>query len=396
MEAIRWDPKTLLQIDVRLGGRQHRIHCVSSPAGDLSQRCGHTIPEPQCTKALQLIDTLSKKRLEEINPSHLDSLVFQCLCLHCQPQQHEQVSYAWARTIEASVRHQDYLMASFEEIHRAECSSLVAQLDTETELVWKFKEQNFANQESFALYQDALEIGKKEAKRQEEKIHFLEMENISLKERVEEDLAAQYEDSFVNKFLGGKGKDNHDPPLLTQAEINDMHHKTAFLTTKIERLSKQNDALEKDLEMARGESETLRDSEKALVQRLKCQHYALQKVQWQLKYRADFEQVLNRLEAILNALEKDMIELVAEGELGVVAERELEELVIMEREDHHVEELKYRRKLRKERARNMALIERVKALELLQVQMNEEMEGNWLYWIWKAIQDPGAWFRRGG
>ncbi|RSL85473.1 hypothetical protein CEP51_003323 [Fusarium floridanum] len=276
------------------------------------------------------------------------------------------------------MRHQDYLMTAFEEIHNAECSALVAQLDTERELVEKFKEQNFANQESFALYQDALEISKKGAKRQEEKIHFLEMENISLKERVEEELAAQYEDCFVNKFLRGKAKDDHYPHLLT-----------------IERLSKQNYALEKDLELARGESETLRDSEAALVQRLKCQHHALQKVQWQLKYRTDFEQVLKKLEAILNVLEKEIVELVAEGELGLAAERELEEQVIMERKEHHAEELKYGRKLRKERARNMALIKRVKALELLQVEM-KEMEGNWLYWIWKGITGPRAWFRRGG
>ncbi|RSM20090.1 hypothetical protein CDV31_001169 [Fusarium ambrosium] len=222
------------------------------------------------------------------------------------------------------------------------------------------------------------------------------MENISLKERVEEELAAQYEDCFINKFLRGKAKDDHHPHLLTQAEINDMRRKTAFLATRIERLSKQNYALEKDLEMARGESETLRDSEAALVQRLKCQHHALQKVQWQLKYRTDFEQVLKKLEAILNVLEKEIVELVAEGELGPAAEQELEGQANMEREEHHAEELKYRRKLRKERAGNLALIERVKTLELLQVQMKEEMEGNWLYWIWKGIRDPGAWFRRGG
>ncbi|RSL69133.1 hypothetical protein CEP54_002465 [Fusarium duplospermum] len=272
----------------------------------------------------------------------------------------------------------------------------MAQLDTERELVWKFKEQNFANQEAFVLYQDALENSKREATRQEEKIHFLEMENTSLKERVEEELATQYEDSFVKKFLGGKVKDGYRPPLLAQTEINDLRHKNAFLTTNIERLSKQNDALETNLEMARGESEMLRDSETALVQRLKCQRHALQQIQWQLKYETGFEQVLKKLEVILNALEKDMIELVAQGELGLAAEQELEEQIIMEREEHHAEKRKYQRKLKKEKARNLALFKRVKALEFLEVEMKGEMEGNWLYWIWKGIRDTGAWFRRGG
>jgi FtsZ-binding cell division protein ZapB len=156
-------------------------------------------------------------------------------------------------------------MAAFESIHVAACSSLAAQLDTGRELVGKFKDQQFATQESFALYQDALEISKNEAKRQEERIDFLEMENLSLIERVEEELAASYEDSFVHEFLGGKVKDDHHPPLLVQAKINEMPRKNTSLATNIERLSKQNDALEKDLETAHRESETLRDSETALV-----------------------------------------------------------------------------------------------------------------------------------
>ncbi|KAJ3465406.1 hypothetical protein MRS44_006064 [Fusarium solani] len=179
------------------------------------------------------------------------------------------------------------------------------------------------------------------------------MENLSLIERVEEELAASYEDRFVHEFLRGKVKDDHHPPLLVQAKINEMRRKNTSLATNIERLSKQNDALEKDLETAHRESETLRDSETAL---------------WQLKNRTEFEQGLNKLEAILNSVEKDMVELIAQGELGLAAEQELEQQLIMEREEHHAEKREYRREHRKERARNSALVERVKALELLEVE----------------------------
>jgi hypothetical protein len=54
--------------------------------------------------------------------------------------------------------------------------------------------------------------------------------------------------------------------------------------------------------------------------------------------------------------------------LGLAAEQELEQQLIMEREEHHAEKREYRREHRKERARNSALVERVKALELLEVE----------------------------
>lgn len=160
-----------------------------------------------------------------------------------------------------------------------------------------------------------------------------------------------------------------------------MHNKNAFLTTNLEKLSEKNDALKKDLETARWQSERLRDSEVALAQRLKCQRHALQQIQWQLQDSTDFERGLKKLEATPNTVEKDIADLIAQRELGLAAERELEQQLMMEREEHYAAKREYKRGRRKERARNSALVKRVKALELLEVEMKEEMEGNWLYWI---------------
>lgn len=140
MDAIRWDPKILLGIKTKPDGQRLHIYGVGSPTGHLSQRCAHVIPEWQSTKAVQLVDRQSEKRREDINPGHLNLVVFQCLCLTCQPHQHEQVPYAWATAIEASARRRQYVVAAFESIHRATCSSLMTQLETESELVGKFKE----------------------------------------------------------------------------------------------------------------------------------------------------------------------------------------------------------------------------------------------------------------
>lgn len=373
-----------------------QIYCVGSPAGDLGERCRHAISESHSREALQLIDSLSKKRLGDINSTHLSLLVYRCLCLTCQLHQYEQISYAWAKAIEASARHQGYLMTAFEGIHTAACSSLVAQLDTERDLAGKFKEQQSADQEAFALRQDALEISKKNAKRQEERVHFLEMENFSLRGRLEEELAASYEHSLVNRSLEGKVNAANSHLLLVQAEVNELRNENAFQLGNTERLLRQNDALENHLETARWESERLRDSETALAQRLKCQRHDLQKLEWKMQDRTTLEQGLKKLEVILKAVEKDVTELVAQRELELDAEQELEQQLMMEREEHHDERRQHQRERRKERARNSALVKRVRALELLGVEMKEEMEGNWMYWIWKGIKDPRSLFRHSG